>query len=165
MDVRDALESDLPAILEITNEAIANTTAVWSLTPATLEQRRSWWRDRTAVGMPVLVAASAERVVGFASFAQFRPWEGYLHSVEHSIYVDAGVRGQGIGRALLSALIGRAEAAGKHVIIGGIEATNAVSIHLHASLGFTEVGRLPEVGHKFGRWLDLIFMQKRLGTG
>ena len=161
-DIRDAIESDLPAILAITNEAIANTTAVWNSTPATLEARTAWMRDRQARGFPVLVATDGGKVLGFASFGDFRPFEGYLHTVEHSIYVAPEAQGRGVGKALLEALVGRARALGKHVIVGGIEAGNTASIALHARAGFVETGRLPEVGRKFGRWLDLVFMQLML---
>ena len=161
-EIRDATESDLPAILAITNEAIANTTAVWNSTPATLEARTAWMRDRQARGFPVLVATDGGEVVGFASFGDFRPFEGYLHTVEHSIYVAPEAQGRGVGKALLAALVGRARALGKHVIVGGIEAGNAASIALHARAGFVETGRLTEVGQKFGRWLDLVFMQLML---
>ena len=161
-DIRDAIESDLPAILAITNEAIANTTAVWNNTPATLEARTAWMRDRQARGFPVLVATDGGKVLGFASFGDFRPFEGYLHTVEHSIYVAPEAQGRGVGKALLEALVGRARALGKHVIVGGIEAGNTASIALHTRAGFVETGRLPEVGRKFGRWLDLVFMQLML---
>jgi phosphinothricin acetyltransferase len=160
--IRDAVESDFPEILAITNDAILNTTAVWTLTPATLEQRLAWWRDRAAAGFPVLVAAEGETVLGFASYGAFRPFEGYLHTVEHSIYVAAAARGRGTGRALLSALIDHAAAAKKHVMVAGIEAGNEVSLKLHAALGFVETGRMREVGRKFDRWLDLAFMQRML---
>jgi phosphinothricin acetyltransferase len=162
MIVRDATEADLPRILEITNEAIRNTTSVWTLSPATLEARRSWFNERRAAGFPVLVAEDQGAVLGFASFGSFRPWEGYLHTVEHSIYVDAAVRGRGIGKALLAELIARAQALGKHAMVGGIEAGNTVSVGLHARFGFVESGRLPQVGRKFDRWLDLLFMVRLL---
>jgi phosphinothricin acetyltransferase len=160
--IRDAIESDLPAILAITNEAIANTTAVWNNTPATLEARTAWMRERQARGFPVLVATDGGKVLGFASFGDFRPFEGYLHTVEHSIYVAPEAQGRGVGKALLAALVERARALGKHVIVGGIEAGNTASIALHTRAGFVETGRLPEVGQKFGRWLDLVFMQRML---
>jgi phosphinothricin acetyltransferase len=163
MIVRDATEADLPTILAITNDAIANSVALWTLTPLTLEARRNWFRDRLARDFPVLVAGDAGEVLGFASYGEFRPYEGFKHSVEHSVYVDPAAQGRGVGRALLSALVGHATTHGKHVMIGGIEANNAASIGLHAAFGFTEVGRMPQVGRKFERWLDLVFMQKILG--
>jgi L-amino acid N-acyltransferase YncA len=160
--IRDAAPADLPAILAITNEAVTNSTAVWSLTPVTLAQRTAWFEDRTARGFPVLVAERDGAVAGFASYGDFRPWEGYLHTVEHSIYVDPSAQGAGIGKALLAALLAHAQAAGKHTMIGGIEAGNAASLALHAKVGFVEAGRLLQVGRKFDRWLDLVFMQKLL---
>jgi phosphinothricin acetyltransferase len=161
-DIRDATEADLPDILAITNEAIANTVAVWTLAPTTLEARRDWFRDRRARGFPVLVAQDDRGVIGFATFGDFRPWQGYLHSVEHSLYVRPDAQGRGAGKALLAALILRATEMGKHVMIGGIEASNAVSIGLHRRAGFEIAGTLREVGRKFDRWLDLVFMQKIL---
>jgi phosphinothricin acetyltransferase len=162
MQVRDATEDDLPAILAIINEATANTTAVWSLVQTTLDARRSWWQDRIAAGYPVLVADDHDGVLGFASYGQFRPFDGYLHSVEHSVYVDQRARWRGVGRALLAALIERATQDGKHVMVAGIDATNLASIRLHETLGFTRAGTLVEVGRKFDRWLDLLFMQRIL---
>jgi L-amino acid N-acyltransferase YncA len=162
-EIRDATAADLPRILAITNEAIANTTAVWSFSPATLEARAAWLRERQGRGFPVLVATDATPVLGFASFGDFRPWEGYLHTVEHSIYVAPEAQRRGAGAALLAALVERAEALGTHVMIGGIEAANEASLAMHRRAGFEEVGRLREVGRKFGRWLDLVFMQRTLG--
>ena len=165
MQVRDANEADLPAILAIINEATLNTTAVWGITPTTLDARRAWWRERVAVGFPVFVAGEGDVVLGFASYGTFRPWEGYRHTVEHSVYVDAGARGRGLGRLLLAALIDHATANGKHVMIAGIDASNAVSIKLHETLGFVAIGTLTQVGRKFDRWLDLHFMQRLLSSG
>ncbi|PWC34662.1 GNAT family N-acetyltransferase [Azospirillum sp. TSO35-2] len=159
---RSAVDEDLPAILAILNDAILNTTAVWSLTPATLEQRRAWMAERRAQDMPVLVAEVEGKMLGFASYGPFRPWEGYKHSVENSIYVDPGSRGQGIGRALLAALLDDAKGRGMRVMVAGIEAENTASIRLHAAFGFAEAGRLRQVGRKFDRWLDLLFMQRML---
>ena len=160
--IRDATPADLPRILEITNQAIAETSAVYSLTPATLEQRAAWMAERQAAGLPVLAAEMAGVVAGFGSFAQYRPWEGYVHTVEHSIYVWPAAQGRGLGRALLVALVERARAQGRHVMVGGIDAANATSIRLHESLGFETAGTLREVGRKFDRWLDLTFMTLRL---
>ena len=157
--VRDACEEDLPTILEITNQAIRETTAVWSYTLATMDSRRQWLQDRQERNYPVLVAETDYKVVGFASFGDFRPWEGYRPTVEHSVYVAPQHHRQGIGRLLLSNLIDRARTAGKHSMIAGIDAANSASLHLHSQFGFVEVGRLPEVGWKFERWLDLVLLQ------
>lgn len=163
LEVRDAREQDLPAIRDIVNEAIATTTAVWAEQPIDLENRRAWWRERIAAGDPVLVAVEDGAVAGFGSYLQFRSWNGYRDAVEHSVYVRADRRGSGVGTALVDALIARARANGKQVIIGGIEGGNRASLSLHRRAGFIEVGRMPGAGEKFGRPLDLIFMQKRIG--
>lgn len=162
MSVRDATLGDLPRILAITNQAIAETTALWTITPATLETRGAWMGDRLAAGFPVLVAEADGVVAGFGSFGPFRPFDGYLHTVEHSLYVDPAWQGRGLGRAMLAALVARAEAMGKHAIVAGIEAGNTGSIRLHALAGFVASGTLPQVGRKFDRWLDLTFMVRLL---
>jgi L-amino acid N-acyltransferase len=159
--IADAREDDLPAILAIYNDVIATSTAVYSETPVTLDDRLSWWHTRTFdMGYPVLVARNEQGVTGYATFGDFRSWPGYRFTVEHSVHVRADVRGRGIGSALVSALIPRAVALGKHVIVGGIDADNAASIRMHGRLGFETVAHMKQVGWKFGRWLDLVFMQK-----
>ena len=158
----DATEGDLPGILAIFNDVIATTTAVYREEPVSLDERRTWMRSRLAAGYPVLVAKDAQGVAGFASFGEFRAWPCYRHTVEHTVHVRSDVRGQGIGRTLLEALVARASTLGKHVLVAGIDADNAVSLRLHQRLGFEEVGRFREVGHKFDRWLDLVFLQRLL---
>jgi L-amino acid N-acyltransferase len=113
-------------------------------------------------GYPVIVVRDPSGIAGFGTFGEFRAWPCYRHSVEHSVHVRADCRGQGIGRALVLELLARAAASSKHVMIAGIDADNAVSIGLHRSLGFAAVGHFHEVGFKFGRWLDLVFMQRIL---
>lgn len=159
--IRPATESDLPAILGIYNDAVENTTAIWNETPADLANRKAWFAERTGKGFPVLVA-ERDGVIGYASFGDFRPFEGYRVTVEHSVYVAKDARGQGAGEALLQALIGAAARMDKHNMIGGIDASNAPSIALHVKFGFEEVGRMPGVGTKFGKPLDLLLMQKVL---
>ncbi|MCW0182038.1 GNAT family N-acetyltransferase [Zavarzinia sp.] len=159
MEIRDAAEGDLPGILAIYNDAVENTTAIWNETLVDLDNRRAWLRARLAQGYPVLVAIDDGAVLGYASFGDWRAFDGYRHTVEHSVYVRANTRGRGVGRALLTALIPRAAALGKHVLVAGIEAGNQPSIRLHEQLGFIRTGLMPEVGSKFGRWLDLQFMQ------
>jgi L-amino acid N-acyltransferase len=161
--VRDAVAADLPGILEIYNDVIASSTAVYSDAPATLADRHAWWAARTAGGYPVLVAIDTTGVAGFASFGDFRTWPGYRFSVEHTVHVRHDRRGQGVGSALMAPLIDRAAGLGKHVIIGGVDADNAASLHFHERLGFERVAHFREVGFKFGRWLDLVFMQRFLG--
>ncbi len=162
MLIRDAQDPDLAGVLEIYNHAVAHTTAIWNDTLVDLENRRQWRAARVGAGFPVLVAVEGARVLGYASFGDWRAFDGYRHTVEHSVYVRSDARGGGIGRALMEALIERARAMGKHVMVAGIEAGNAGSIALHLRLGFTQTGLLPQVGMKFGKWLDLAFLQLRL---
>ncbi len=162
--VRDATPDDAAGILAIYNFAAIETTAVWTDGPSDLDARLAWIRARQEAGYPVLVATSGGDVAGFASFGDFRPFPGYRHTVENSIDVDPRQHRRGVGRMLMTALIARAEAMKKHVMVAGIEAANTASIALHASLGFAEVARMPEVGCKFGRWLDLVLMQKLLAS-
>jgi L-amino acid N-acyltransferase YncA len=171
--VRAAGEGDLPGILAIYNHAVEHTTAIWNDALVDLDNRRAWWRARVDAGLPVLVAVEAggsgasasgdgAAVLGYASYGPFRPFDGYRHTVEHSVYVAQAARRRGVARALVTALIADARATGLHAMLGGIAADNEASLRLHAALGFVETGRLPEVGQKFGRWLDLVFMQKLL---
>ena len=162
--VRDATLEDAGDILTIYNYAALNTMAVWTDGAVDLDSRREWIRARQQAGYPILVAMKGRDVVGFASFGDFRPWPGYRHTVENSVYVDERHHRAGIGRSLVAALIERATTMNKHTMIAAIEAANTGSIGLHASLGFAEVGRMPEVGCKFGRWLNLVLMQKRLAS-
>ena len=161
MTIGDTRQEDLPAILAIYNDVIANSTAVYSETPVTLEDRITWWRTRTEQqGYPVLVARDDSGVLGYATFGDFRAWPGYRFTVEHSVHVRADARGRGIGSQLVAALIPRAHRLGKHTIIGGIDAENTVSLRMHERLGFEKVAHMRQVGWKFGRWLDLVFVQR-----
>ena len=162
LDIREASLDDLPAILTIYNDVLATSTAIYRDEPATLDDRRSWMAARQAEGHPVLVAIDGGDVVGFAAFGGFRPWPGYRFTVEHSVHVRADRRGQGVGGALMRPLITRATALGMHVMIAGIDADNAGSIRVHERLGFTQAAHLRQVGFKFGRWLDLVLMQRLL---
>jgi len=162
VQVEDAREGDLEGLVAIYNDVLATSTAIFSYVPATLEERIEWWRARASQGYPVLVARDARGVLGYASFGDFRAWPGYRFTVEHSVHVRADGRGRGIGTVLVTELIGRAAALGKHVMIGGVDADNTASIRFHERLGFEQAGRLREVGYKFERWLDLVFLQRRL---
>ncbi len=164
MLVRDATSDDLVAIADIFNHAVRHTTAVFSTVETDAPGRAAWMAERRAAGFPVLVAVTGGSVVGFGSYGSFRSFPGYRHTVEHSVYVAPEAQRRGIGRALMEALIARAADAGLHVMVGGIDADNAASLALHRALGFAETGRMPEVGAKFGRWLTLVFMQRRLGS-
>lgn len=163
MQIVDADESHCDAIAAIYNHAVARTTAIWNDVPVDAANRRAWLIARRQAGFPVIVALDAGgTVLGYASFGDWRAFDGYRHTVEHSVYVHPDQLGAGIGKALMQALIVRARQAGKHVMIAGIEALNEGSIRLHERLGFRQVGLLPQVGTKFGRWLDLCFMQLTL---
>ena len=163
MEIRDAGPVDIDGITAIYNDAVLHTTAIWNDLTVDQANRTAWLADRQKAGYPVLVAVDGDGpVLGYASFGDWRAFDGYRHTVEHSVYVRNDQRGRGIGVALMQALIGRARAIGKHVMVAGIEANNAGSIGLHEKLGFEHVGHLKEVGMKFGAWLDLAFMQLKL---
>ncbi|GAB6909399.1 GNAT family N-acetyltransferase [Desulfosarcina cetonica] len=158
--VRDAGREDIDGIVEIYNDAVSNTTAIWNEIEVDAANRLAWLEDRQCVGYPVLVAVDEEGAVfGYASFGDWRAWDGYRHTVEHSVYTHKDHHGLGVGTRLLSALIERARHLGKHVMVAGIEAENIASIKLHQKFGFEHAGRLKEVGTKFGKWLDLAFLQ------
>jgi L-amino acid N-acyltransferase YncA len=163
MFIRDAIEADIEGITAIYNDAVINTTAIWNEVMIDAVNRRAWLADRERAGYPVLVAIDADgTVLGYASFGDWRAWDGYRHTVEHSVYVRADKRGNGIGKALMLDLIDRAKEIGKHVMVAGIEARNEGSIRLHEKLGFQTAGLLKQVGSKFGTWLDLTFLQLTL---
>jgi len=161
--IRPATEADIPAILAIYNDAVLNTAAIWNDDVVDLDNRLAWFAARQAQGYPVLVAAEGDEVLGYASYGDFRAFQGYRFTVENSIYVASAARGRGAGTALLAALVAHAAQNGKHVMVAGIEAGNDVSIRLHERHGFVETARMPELGFKFGRYLDLVFLQKALG--
>ena len=158
VELRDATVDDLSGIMEIYNDAVVNTTAIWNEVLVDLENRKEWFAARKARGFPVIVAILDGKVAGYASYGDWRAFDGYRHTVENSVYVRADRRGCGIGRDLLAELIVRARAVGKHAMVAAIEAGNAGSIRLHERLGFETTGTLPQVGVKFGTWLDLTFM-------
>jgi len=157
--IRAATLNDLPGILEIYNHAIINTTSVYSEQPHTLDMRLEWYNDRISNGFPVVVAEINGAVAGFGTFGHFRVWPCYRYTVEHSVYVHIDHRGKGLGKLLLQALIDRAREMKLHAMIAGIDGENEVSYRLHQSFGFVEVAHFKEVGFKFGRWLDLKFME------
>ncbi|UWU25667.1 GNAT family N-acetyltransferase (plasmid) [Rhizobium sp. CB3060] len=157
--IRPAVEADLPAILDIYNDAVRNTTAIWNETLVDLPNRREWFADRMSKNHPVLVAERQGEVVGYATYGVWRVIEGFRQTMEHSVYVRSDRKGGGIGSALMQALISEARARHIHVLVACIEAENLGSIKLHEKLGFKTVGRFGQVGQKFGRWLDLLCME------
>lgn len=161
-NIREAVADDAPGILAIYNDVIATSTAIYSEDAQTLEDRLAWLSARRAQKYPVLVAREDNDVVGYASFGDFRAWPGYRFTVELGVYVRADRRRRGIGSQLVEALFPFAFQLEKHVMIAGVDAENAASIALHEQLGFERVGHLHEVGFKFGRWLDLVLLQRRV---
>ena len=157
--IRETLKEDLPAIIEIMNESILNSTAIYDEAPRDLAYVGSWLEKQKAAGMPIFSCLHEGITVGYGTYVQFRPKYGYRFTVEHSVYVDELHRGSGIGQLLLTTLIERAKAQGLHRMIAGIDADNSGSIRFHEKKGFKTVGHLKEVGYKFGRYLDLVFMQ------
>ncbi len=158
-DIREAIEDDLPQLLSIYNDIILHTTAVYDYEPHTLEMRKQWFETKRQQGFPIYVAEENGRMLGFSSIGPFRAWAAYKYSVENSVYVAAEARGKGIGKLLIPPLIGTAKNLQLHTIIASVDAMNEVSLRLHKSFGFEEVAHFKEVGWKFGRWLDLKFLQ------
>lgn len=160
-----SLERHADAILGILNEAIANSTALYDYRPRAPESMLAWFEAKRRGGYPVLGIENGQgELMAFGSYGAFRAWPAYKYTVEHSVYVHAGHRGRGLGRVVMQALIDAARRSDVHALIGGIDATNSGSIALHERLGFRHVGTLPQVGFKFGRWLDLAFYQLLLET-
>ncbi|WP_405589998.1 GNAT family N-acetyltransferase [Streptomyces sp. NBC_01092] len=159
--VRPAHSGDMEAIRAIRNHAIEHSTALWTQTPQSPAEGAAWLAAHLERGS-AFVADVAGEVAGFAVYGPWRELDGYRHTVEDSVYVREGRHGLGIGAALLDALIAAAREAGHHVVIAGIEAENASSIRLHERFGFQYAGTIPEVGTKFGRWLDLTLMRLAL---
>ena len=157
-DVRHA-----PAIREIFNEVIESSTALYEYAPRSIDVVERWIAARLAEARPLVGAEDGSGLLlGFASYGSFRPFPAYQYTVEHSVYVAADSRGQGVGRLLLSALVDRAVARDVRVMVGGIDASNVASIALHRALGFSHAGTIRQAGWKFGRWLDLEFWQRVL---
>ncbi|MBM2765023.1 GNAT family N-acetyltransferase [Burkholderia anthina] len=167
-DVRliDCCEAEhASAILAILNEAIVNSTALYDYVPRPPQAMTNWFATKKANGFPVVGAVDASgKLLGFASWGSFRAFPAYKYTVEHSVYVHYEQRGRGLGKLLMNDLILRARKAQLHVLVGCIDATNTPSINLHERLGFVHSGTFPQVGFKFGRWLDAAFYQLNLET-
>jgi L-amino acid N-acyltransferase len=158
--VQCTLERHASQILDIFNEAIVTSTALFDYKPRAPESMTPWFKAKENGRFPVIgIESDREELLGFASYGTFRAWPAYRYSVEHSVYVHKDQRGKGLGRALMVELIAAARDQNYHLLVGGIEAANSGSIALHESLGFTHAGTVREAGYKFGRWLDLSFYQ------
>lgn len=166
--VRDATADDLPAMTTLFNALIPTTTIAWRDHLADDDEMAAWFASQQELGQPVLVAETAEgRVVGYTTWTWFRGgprFPGYATTRELTIHVDGDHHGQGVGRTLIDALVDRARREGIHVLVAGVDADNAASIAFHERLGFTQVARMPEVGRKFDRWLDLVLLQRTTGA-
>jgi len=160
--IREMKETDLEEVLEIYNDAILHTTAVYDYRAHSLEDRKAWYNQKLGGGYPLFVFEEAGRVLGFATYGPFRAWPAYKYSIEHSVYVHKEARKKGIGTHLLKALIKRAEEEGYATLIAGIDSTNKGSIFIHEKLGFTYSGTIKKAGYKFEKWLDLAFYQLEL---
>ncbi|WIB27372.1 GNAT family N-acetyltransferase [Curtobacterium sp. MCSS17_015] len=157
--VRDCTPADLDVVHALHVDAVLHSTVIWQEEPHPRAWFDTWLAERQADGWPVVVAEVDGVVAGYASYSQWRPHPGYRHTVEHSVYVVQGFRGRGVASTLMGALVTRATAEGRHVMIAGICSTNTGSIALHERLGFETVAVVPEVGRKFDRWLDLTLMR------
>lgn len=156
--IRLATEDDLAAVRDVYNYYVARSTCTFQIEPETEAERLAWFRNRSAAH-PVTVAEAADQVVGWGALSPWKSRGAYARSVEASIYVHHDFHRRGIGRALLLDLIERARQAGHHTIIGGTCTEQGASLALQKSLGFQQVAHFREVGYKFGRWLDVVYMQ------
>ena len=153
------------AILDILNEAIVHSTAIYDYAPRPLSSMQDWFSAKQVGGYPVIgVESESGELLGYATYGGFRGWAAYKYTAEHSVYVHHAHRGQGIGEQLLRALIELARTQQLHVLVGGLDAANQASIALHRKLGFAHAGTVTQAGFKFGRWLDLAFYQLTLDT-
>lgn len=160
--IRPATDADCPAIAAIWNAVIRDTVFTFTTQEKTPAGLRDLLADCTAEGRGLFVAVQGGDIAGFATYAPFRPGPGYAHTMEHSVHVADGARGQGIGRALMAALETHARSRGTHVMIAAISAPNGAARAFHTALGYAQAGSLPQVGFKSGKWLDLVLMHKRL---
>jgi len=159
--LRAAKVDDLPAINAIYNHYVEHSTCTYQTVPSTAHERRDWFNAH-GPEHPVIVAVENDTVIGWGSLSRFHPRQAYCHSVEDSVYLHHEHQGRGLGSLLLGELLRRAVQIGHHTVLGGIDADQKASIALHAKFGFEKVSHLKEVGHKHGRWLDVIWMQKML---
>lgn len=161
--LRPCTEEQLPEILDIYNEAILNTTALYDYKTRTMETMDAWYADKQNGNYPIVGAFDQQNtLLGFSTYGQFRVRPAYKYTIEHSVYVRTDKRGFGLGKTLLKEIISKAEQQNYHMLIGVIDSLNETSINLHKQIGFTLCGTLKEVGYKFGKWLDADFYQLTL---
>ncbi|AZS49458.1 N-acetyltransferase family protein [Entomomonas moraniae] len=158
-------EKHASSILDIFNEAIETSTALYDYKSRTMEDMTNWFKVKNNSNYPVIgLESSAGELIAFGSYGAFRNWAAYQYSIEHSIYVHKNHRGRGLGHVILKLLIQSARQNNYHAMIAGIDAENKGSIILHEKHGFQLVGMLPEIGYKFDRWLNLVFYQLLLDS-
>lgn len=163
MTIRPATEADLPGILEIYNHAVLHSTATADYEPKTLDDRAAWLALRQSRGLPVFVAVDAAgQIAGWSALSPYHDRPGYRFTAETSVYIAEPHRGQGLGKRLLAPLIDAARAQGLRALIASIDSENAASIRLHEGFGFERAGYFREVIFKFGRWLDVAYLELRL---
>ncbi|MBP1675961.1 MAG: acetyltransferase [Bacteroidetes bacterium] len=154
-----------PQILEIFNDAILNTTALYDYKPWTMDTMKVWFATKAEHGFPVIGLIDEDgRLMGFGSYGMFRVRPAYKYTIENSLYVHRDFRGRGLGKILLEQIINSAREQNFHCIVAVIDAENTLSVALHQKYGFQTVGTFKQVGYKFGRWLDAAFMQLMLDT-
>lgn len=162
MNVRPAGPPDIPAILALWNPVIRDTAITFSSEEKTPESLSSLITARRTAGQEFLICEADGVLLGFATYGQFRGGNGYARAMEHTILLAEAARGRGIGRRLMAAIEDHARAGGAHTLFAGVSGDNPAGVAFHQSIGFQTIARIPEVGHKFGRWLDLILMMKFL---
>lgn len=157
--IRPAKKEDIPTILEIFNDNILNSTAIYMYEEQTLEDRLHWFEQKLLSGEPLFVFESGGEVAGYATYGSFRAYPAYQYTVEHSVYVHKNHYKKGIASQLMNALIEEAKASDVKTMVGCIDKENIASIKIHEKLDFTYSGTIRNAGYKFGQWLDLMFYQ------
>lgn len=162
IQLRPYQTADTAPILEIINDMILTSTALYDYEPRTLANQIAIFEDKLKKGFPVIVATIDNQVAGFGYYSEFRYRDGYRFTVEHSVYAAQNHIGKGIGKRIMEHLIGLAKEQQLHTMIGVIDSDNTASIAFHEKLGFEKVATIRETGFKFDRWLHSVFMQKML---
>lgn len=160
--IRNMKQTDVEAVLDIYNDVILTSTAVYKYKVENLEQRIAWLKAKEQERFPVIVYEEDGQIVGFATYGSFRPYPAFKYAIEHSVYVHKNHHKKGIGSKLMKELIALANRDGYATMIAGIDASNLGSIRAHEKLGFTYSGTIKKTGYKFGNWLDLSFYQLEL---
>jgi L-amino acid N-acyltransferase len=165
MELRPCTEQQLPEILDIFNDAILNSTALYDYKTRTLDMMHAWYADKQKGNFPIVGAFDENNLLlGFSTYGMFRVRPAYKYTLEHSVYIRPDKRGQGLGKILLREIIKKAEEQNYHILVGVIDASNTISMKLHEKEGFVLTGIMKEVGFKFGKWLDAAFYQLILKT-